>query len=50
MLAPPNRGSLNRLHVDGTRVPVKEPSTASKTDSCTAAKNLLFDHFVGDAE
>src|SRR5262249_51524344 len=31
-LAPPNRGSLNRLHVDATRVPVEEPSTASKAD------------------
>jgi hypothetical protein len=31
-LAPPNRGNLNRLHVDGTRVPVEEPSTASKAD------------------
>ena len=38
MLAPPNRGSLNRLHVDGTCVPVKEPSTASKADICSAAK------------
>src|SRR5690242_5459331 len=31
-LAPPNRGSFNSTHVYGTRVPVEEPSTASKTD------------------
>jgi hypothetical protein len=35
--APPNRGSLSRPHIDGTHVPVEEPSTASKADSCTAA-------------
>src|SRR5262249_943348 len=50
MLAPPNRGSLNRLHVDGTRVPVKEPSTASKADICGAANCSLFDHLVGAGE
>ncbi len=26
----------------GTSVPVEEPSTASKPDLCTAAKNTLF--------
>jgi hypothetical protein len=31
-LAPPNRGSFNSTHVYGTRVPVEEPSTASKAD------------------
>src|SRR6516164_10720254 len=46
MLAPPNRGSLNRPHVDGTCVPVKEPSTASKADICSAAKFRLFDHLI----
>ena len=27
-----DRGSLNGAHIDGTSVPVKEPSTASKTE------------------
>jgi hypothetical protein len=31
-LAPPYRGSLNSTHFYGTRVPVEEPSTASKAD------------------
>src|SRR5271169_1626128 len=34
----------------GTRVPVEEPSTASKADSCTAAKGILFDHSVSRGE
>src|SRR5712672_1676779 len=37
-LAPLNRGSLNSAHIHGTDVPVEEPSTASTTDSCAAAK------------
>src|SRR4051794_37936481 len=40
-LAPPNRGGLNSTHIHGTLVPVEEPSTASKADSCGAAKYLL---------
>jgi hypothetical protein len=35
-LAPANRGALNSTHIYGTRVPVEEPSTASRTDSCSA--------------
>src|SRR6266511_1629295 len=35
-VAPPNRGGLNSTHIHGTSVPVEEPSTASKPDSCTA--------------
>ncbi len=31
-LAPPNRGSLNSTHINGTHVPVEEPSTASMGD------------------
>jgi hypothetical protein len=31
-LAPPNRGSLNSTHIDGTHVPVEEPSTGSGGD------------------
>ena len=31
-LAPPNRGSLDSTHIQGTRVPVEEPSTASLAD------------------
>src|SRR5262249_47353511 len=38
VLAPPNRGSPNSAHIDGTSVPVEEPSTASKADICSAAK------------
>jgi len=38
MLDSSESGNLNRLHVDGTRVPVEEPSTASKADSCSATK------------
>src|SRR5262249_22273588 len=30
-------GALNSTHIHGTSVPVEEPSTASKADSCTAA-------------
>src|SRR5262249_17792476 len=37
---PPNRGGLNSTHFHGTAVPVEEPSTASKADSCTAASAL----------
>src|SRR6202051_4441737 len=29
-LAPPNRGGLNSTHIQGTHVPVEEPSTASE--------------------
>jgi hypothetical protein len=36
-LAPPNRGTSAGTHIHGTHVPVEEPSTASKADSCTAA-------------
>src|SRR5262245_61174294 len=31
-LAPPNRGGLNSAHINGTVVPVEEPSTASEAD------------------
>jgi ABC-type uncharacterized transport system substrate-binding protein len=41
-LAPPNRGVLNSTHIHGTSVPVEEPSTASKADSCSAAKSTLY--------
>jgi hypothetical protein len=37
-LAPLNRGSLDSAHIHGTLVPVEEPSTASSTDSYTAAR------------
>jgi hypothetical protein len=30
-------GGLNSTHIHGTSVPVEEPSTASKADSCSAA-------------
>src|SRR5215831_11144063 len=33
-------GALNSTHFHGTAVPVEEPSTASKADSCTAASAL----------
>src|SRR5260370_4075710 len=49
-LAPLNRGSLNSAHIHGTHVPVEEPSTASFPDSCIAAKQTLFDHFVRAGE
>jgi hypothetical protein len=45
-----NRGSLNSAHIHGTHVPVEEPSTASIPDSCAAASNPLFDHFIGECE
>jgi hypothetical protein len=38
-VAPLNRGSLNSAHIHGTHVPVEEPSTASVSDSCTAANS-----------
>ena len=38
-LAPPNRGGFNCTHIDGTHVPVEEPSTASGADSCAATKS-----------
>jgi hypothetical protein len=41
-LAPPNRGCSNSARLDGTLVPVEEPSTASKPDSCTAAKRRHY--------
>jgi hypothetical protein len=41
---------FNSTHVYGTHVPVEEPSTASKADSCSAAKRSLFDHFIGAGE
>src|SRR5499427_8200868 len=34
-------GGLNSTHIHGTSVPVEEPSTASKADSCTAANDAL---------
>src|SRR3974390_2704084 len=40
----PNRGGFNSAHIHGTRVPVEEPSTASKADSCAAAKTPLVDY------
>src|SRR5262245_1621631 len=47
-------GALNSTHIHGTSVPVEEPSTASKADSCTAAYNPrapgLFDLIVGARE
>src|ERR1700683_48650 len=36
-LAPPIRGASAGTHFHGTHVPVEEPSTASRSDSCTAA-------------
>src|SRR5215813_8641168 len=35
-------GALNSTHIHGTSVPVEEPSTASKADSCTAAKTVAI--------
>jgi len=35
-------GALNSAHIFGTLVPVEEPSTASTTDSCTAAMRLII--------
>jgi hypothetical protein len=50
-LAPPNRGSLSRLHVNGTHVPVEEPSTASKGDELHRSKPArLFDHLIRQRE
>jgi hypothetical protein len=54
-LAPPNRGGLNSTHIHGTSVPVEEPSTASKPDSCAATNGCtgcsdLLDHLVGAGE
>jgi hypothetical protein len=40
-LAPPNRGGLNSTHIQGTHVPVEEPSTASNPDSKHARRRLL---------
>jgi hypothetical protein len=36
----------NSVHVHGTRVPVEEPSTASKAD----ISQTLFNHLVGPGE
>ena len=41
-------GALISAHILGTIVPVEEPSTASKPDSCTAI--ILFNHVVGLGE
>ena len=54
-LALPNRGGFNSTHIHGTHVPVEEPSTASRADSCTATNVLLatrrlLDHLVGGGE
>jgi len=43
-------GAPNSTHFYDTHVPVEEPSTASKADSCTAAKSPSFDHCVGLCE
>src|SRR5450830_650611 len=40
MLGSSNCGGLNSTHIHGTHVPVEEPSTASITDSCTAANSI----------
>src|SRR4029078_2352071 len=37
-------------HLDGTLVPVEEPSTASLSDSCIAQLLALFDHLVSSEE
>ena len=39
-----NRGSLNSTHIQGTRVPVEEPSTASTIDLRSAANK--FNHSI----
>src|SRR4030081_2759595 len=41
IVAPLNGGSLNSTRIHGTHVPVEEPSTASTTDSCTAANSVI---------
>jgi hypothetical protein len=48
-LAPPNRGGFNSTHIHGTHVPVEEPSTASFSDSCTAANYAFIRSLVGGA-
>src|SRR5262249_871386 len=41
-LAPLNRGGLNSTHFHATRVPVEEPSTASKADMRGATRDVRF--------
>ena len=43
-------GASSGPHLDGTLVPVEEPSTASTKDLCSAARGPLFDDFIGSAE